>query len=182
MKLWVDGEFLGFFDSADSAAERLNEWRRANKEKILYLFECGGEQYSFADFWESFLEANAGRDVEVRVMASTKESLQLELVDSVLEYISRLCSSIEDLAEHFYAGPDRTAWKQLSDFIEGLSFLNLSREFIKCPAFVQGEFEEKLKVFLEAVETGDAVALADALIYEWNPWLEMIKNEISKQN
>jgi|GEM_PF-1769086 len=183
MKLWIDDDFLGSFDSAAAAAVRLAEWQDANKEKILYLYECGGEQYSYADSWDDFLKSNAEQDVEVRIVTATQETLRLALVDSTLEYLSRLCGSIENLAERFYANPDQTAWKQLSDFVEGLYFLYRSLEIIQCPAFDREEFHAKLAEFLCAIEAKDTVAVADALSYEWSSWLDGLRSGITgKEN
>lgn len=183
MKLWVDNDFLGSFDSAAAAAGRLAEWQDANRERILYLYVYDGGQYSYADSWDDFLKSNAEQDVEVRIVTATQETLRLELVDSTLEYLSRLCGSIENLAERFYANPDQTAWKQLSDFIEGLYFLSRSLEIIRCPAFDREEFHEKLAEFLNAIEAKDTVAVADALNYEWSCWLDRLRNGIAgKEN
>ncbi|NPV27617.1 MAG: hypothetical protein HPY81_09325 [Firmicutes bacterium] len=179
MKLWIDDDFLGSFDCVASAAVKLAEWQEANRERILYLYECSGEQYSYADSWDDFLKKNVDQDVEVRIVTATQEALQLELVDSTLEYLSRLCGSIENLAERFYADPDQIAWKQLSDFVEGLYFLCRSLEIIQCPVFDREEFHEKLAEFLRAMESKDTVAVADALNYEWSRWLDGLRCGIS---
>lgn len=179
MKLWVDDDFLGSFDRAVAAAARLAEWQDANRERIPYLYECNGEQYSYADSWDDFLKSSAGQDVEVRIVTATRETLRLELVDSTLEYLSRLCGSIGELAERFYADPDRKAWKELSDFVEGLYFLSRSLEIIRCQAFDREEFHERLEGFLRAIEAKDTVAVADALNYEWSGWLDGLRNGIA---
>lgn len=179
MKIWIDDDYLGNFNNPADASSELTGWQKAHSGRIFYLYECNGEQYSYADSWDDFLKSNAEQDVEVRIVTATPEALRLELVDSTLEYLSRLCGSIENLAGRFYTDPDQTAWQQLADFVEGLYFLCRSLEIIRCPAFDREEFHAKIAEFLCAIEAKDTVVVADALSYEWSSWLDGLRNGIA---
>lgn len=177
MKIWIDDNFLDTFEQTSDVASELAGWQKANSDRILYLYECQGEQYSFADSWDEFLKDNIDQDIEVKIITATPGRLRLELVDSTKEYLDRLLGSIEGLASQFYAGPDQSAWEMLSDFIEGLGFICQALTILNCD-FDRERFNQMLLELMQAMESKDIVTVADLLNYEWSGWLEQVKNEL----
>lgn len=172
MKIWLDEVYLGDFNNTAAVQAALSDWKKANSEHIFYLFECQGSQYSFTDSWEQFLQDNIGLDLEARIITATPEMLRLELVDSTRDYLERLAVSVEGLAAQFYAGPDESSWRMLSDFLEGLDYICQALEILNCD-YGQDKFKQMLKELMEAMESEDIIAVADLLSYEWSEWLDM---------
>lgn len=177
MKLWLDEVFLGMFENIADIEAKLADWKTANSECIFYLYEFQGVPYSFEDTWREFIKNNIGLDEEVKIITSTPEKLRLELVNSTEEYLDRVGESIKKMASQFYAGPDKSDWEALSDFLEGLDFICQALTILNC-VFDRQKFDRMLTELMQAMESQDVVTVADLLNYEWSEWLTKVKNEL----
>lgn len=107
---------------------------------------------------------------------------QLNEEEILLEYnsyIQNIGSGIKQVAEYFRTEQIDKALKGILDFAEGMTWLNLSNEYLSARQKIAKKDFKGIEEFLEEINTGlklkDYILVADILEYEIIPYFGRIQ-------
>ncbi len=93
-------------------------------------------------------------------------------------YIQNIGSGIKQVAEYFRTDQIDKALKGVLDFAEGMTWLNLSNEYLSAKQKIVKQDFKEIEEFLEEINTGlqlkDYILVADILEYEMISYFERI--------
>lgn len=135
----------------------------------------------YDNFYEYILD-NINVIEKVEVITQTYKELVNSVLVSTINYIERIQSRIEELANSFYKKPSQSSWKDLQDLLDGISWImnsfamidqdNRLRDLVpsyeswNLYAMEVFSLKELLSDFEEALLNKDYVSIADILSYE----------------
>lgn len=150
-----------------------------NNEIPYYLHLNGLEIYD--DIYQTLQENFTTDPLEIELITINQEQLLAEVRKSLEEYLSRVLSQIEPLADPFYGEVSSEHWNNLGVLLEGLEWMLQSWSGL-LPTFpaslheralsVQRTFEQVTRQLLEEMEQQNHTGIGDCLLYELQPLLE----------
>jgi hypothetical protein len=149
----------------------------------------------FNDYYNYFLD-NIRSIEKVVVKSLTYKELVNETLSTTLDYLKRTTILIEGLANNFYKSPDRKAWNDLNDLLEGISWIISTFSSIDNDLNLKDiinnyenwnlyskdviSLSNVLPNFEEALSNQDNVTIADILSYEIQPLFIQMSEKLSK--
>lgn len=138
---------------------------------------------------EAYLLERINEIETIEVKVKTVMEFAHDLLLSTKEYIQRASPEVERLAEEFYQTPTEDTWHNLSQFLEGLEWINAMIESIDQSSYtphnwndyliIKANLYNQLQGFEEALQAGDHTLVADIVHYEILPILEELNQTIT---
>ncbi|WP_110931100.1 hypothetical protein [Paenibacillus bouchesdurhonensis] len=189
MRIFIDGEYKEeleilqgqVFDWWKEQCSKIN-----SADKFVYSVSIDG-QVIYDNFDES-IAANFSRIDALDIQTITKRESLIETEKSLVEYLNRFIPAISELSGCFYGELTEYHWEKFSYFIEGLSWILQSVEFIQLIVDVEidpihiltmQKLESIIKELESSVEEEQYVMIGDLMQYELMPVLENYKRNIT---
>ena len=166
-------------DNVDKIIQKIYNIVSNNSKVFSYMIIDGIEVYD--NFYEYILD-NINVIEKVEVITQTYKELVNSVLVSTINYIERIQSRIEELANSFYKKPSQSSWKDLQDLLDGITWImnsfamidqdNRLRDLVpsyeswNLYAMEVFSLKELLSDFEEALLNKDYVSIADILSYE----------------
>lgn len=166
-------------DNVDKIIQKIYNIVSNNSKIFSYMIIDGIEVYD--NFYEYILD-NINVIEKVEVITQTYKELVNSVLVSTVNYIERIQSRIEELANSFYKKPSQSSWKDLQDLLDGITWImnsfamidqdNRLRDLVpsyeswNLYAMEVFSLKELLSDFEEALLNKDYVSIADILSYE----------------
>lgn len=166
-------------DNVDKIIQKIYNIVSNNSKIFSYMIIDGIEVYD--NFYEYILD-NINVIEKVEVITQTYKELVNSVLVSTINYIERIQSRIEELANSFYKKPSQSSWKDLQDLLDGITWImnsfamidqdNRLRDLVpsyeswNLYAMEVFSLKELLSDFEEALLNKDYVSIADILSYE----------------
>lgn len=194
MQLWI-GNTMTEFNNSESGLEMLlkaiEEATDSTGQILSHLIIDGVAVYD--EYWE-YLETNLENVQKVQVELQSIRGIMQEILESTTAYLDRAIPALEKLAESFYSEVNTDTWQSLSDFLEGLQWLEQSREAMDALpglADIVEDYEQWNRYCqnmqeLQAVATelneplqnADYVSVGDLLLYEVLSQMKEVRKNI----
>ena len=194
MKVYIENQILEYENQKnqiDIILKKINEVIENSSKILSHMVIDNIEIYE--DYYSYFLD-NINVIKKVEVILHTYKELVNDILVSTWEYIQRILSKVEELANNFYKSPDNSDWKDLNDFIGGLSWIIITFTTIDQNSklkdvvssyedwnlYAQEVFslQEIFPDFEEALSNNDYILIADILSYEILPMLNQIAEKL----
>lgn len=156
-----------------------------NNEIPYYLHLNGLEIYD--DIYQTLQENFTTDPLEIELITINQEQLLAEVRKSLEEYLSRVLSQIEPLADPFYGEVSSEHWNSLGVLLEGLEWMLQSwsgllhtfpASFQQHALAIQQTFEQVTRQLLKEMEMQNHTGIGDCLLYELQPLLEEMQQII----
>jgi len=154
-----------------------------NNEVPYFLRINGLEIYE--NLYETLQENITTEPLEAELVTIHQDQLLMEIRHSLEEYISRVLSQLEQLADPFYGEVESNHWNKLGVLLEGLdwvmqSWSGLASMFSEHRQqqmlSLQRNFEQATKLLLQEMEAQNHTGIGDCLLYELQPLLEEMQH------
>ncbi|MNJ50073.1 hypothetical protein D3C77_453350 [compost metagenome] len=141
------------------------------------------------DGYEAYIVNNLTHIGEINIKTMTKHESIIETKMSIIEYLERFIPAISELSDHFYGELSNKHWGEFGYFIEGLSWIVKSFEFIRILSNdemdqVTSQALKQLEKIISELESGldekQYVLVGDLIQYELTPLLVKYRDEITK--
>ena len=194
MKVYIENQILEYENQKnqiDIILKKINEVIENSSKILSHMVIDNIEIYE--DYYSYFLD-NINVIKKVEVILHTYKELVNDILVSTWEYIQRILSKVEELANNFYKSPDNSDWKDLNDFIGGLSWIintfttidqnsklkDVVSSYEDWNLYAQEVFslQEIFPDFEEALSNNDYILIADILSYEILPMLNQIAEKL----
>jgi len=158
-----------------------------NADRFIYSISI--DDQPVYDFFVEYIESNLATLKELNILTKTKQESIIETTEAISEYFDRFLPSISQLSDHFYGEITEENWGAFSYFIEGLSWILKSIEFLQVISgqeaySIHNKALQELSKIVEDLETAledeQYVVVGDLMQYELSPVLESYKEEITK--
>lgn len=148
--------------------------------EILYMIRRGDLEV-YEELYQTLRDNLTTEPVQFELVIISREQLVQEVKNSLDQYISRVLSHLEPLADPFYGEVSSEHWNNLGVLLEGLEWMMQSWSGL-LPTFpaslheralsVQQTFEQVTRQLLEEMEQQNHTGIGDCLLYELQPLLE----------
>lgn len=187
--------------SIDKAEERIlerdinvinNWWNKAASElysagRLIYCVEI--DEQSIFDNYEQVIVNNYHNITGINIKSlSKKESIE-ETRISLNEYLNRFIPVTLDIADYFYSEVTEEQWAEFSKFLEGLSWIVQSIQFLNLLTSDHDRYnlnslklEGPIEELEQALEAQDYVLVADIIRYDLIPQLEQLLERTNKES
>jgi hypothetical protein len=154
-----------------------------------FIYSVSTDNQPVYDLFENHIENNLNNIYELNVQTKTKQESAIETAGAISEYLERFIPAITELSDHFYGELTEENWGTFSYFIEGLSWILQSIEFLQAISneetnTIHTKTLQELSKIVEELEAGledeQFVLVGDLMQYELSPVLESYKEEIAK--
>lgn len=138
----------------------------------------------YENLHETLRENVYNHDIEAELVSIHREQLFLEIEQSLYEYIGRVLSQLEQLANPFYGNVTSKHWDDLTILLEGLEWIihswnglsSIHTDRQQQMVSLQRNFEHVTKLLLQEIEAQNRTGIGDCLLYELQPLLEDMRN------
>lgn len=155
------------------------------ENRLIYCAEIDGEL--LYDGYEDYIVNNFNRINEICIKTLTKQESIVESNISINEYLEGFIPAVIELSDHFYGELTENHWNTFAHFIEGLSWIVKSLEFIEL--LTDGETDnnnnntlKELEMIISNLEHAlnqkEHVLVGDLIQYELIPLLQNYKSKI----
>lgn len=168
----------------------INEWWNASTEelysteRLIYCVEINGN--SIYNNYEHFIIENYQEITEINIKSLSKNESIEETCKTLNDYLVRFIPATLVIADYFYSDVTEAQWSEFSEFIDGLSWIVKSIDFLRLltsdstsQLFVFNDFEKAISELEQGLEAKDYVLVADIMRYELVLQLEQLKERIN---
>ncbi len=185
LKIYVENEVLEYENNKNEIDNILYEIdNKISKSSNIFshMIVDGSEVYE--SYYDYFLD-NINVIEKVEVISCEYKKLVDNILVSTINYIGRIPTEIEHLANKFYREPGVEDWNSLSDLLDGISWImntfssidqdkrlnEVVTNYENWNLYAKEVFslQELLIVFEEALSSNNNVSIADILSYEIVP-------------
>ncbi|MCM3040932.1 hypothetical protein M3201_14610 [Paenibacillus motobuensis] len=154
-----------------------------------FIYSVSIDNQPVYDLFDKHIENNLINIDELNVQTKTKQESAIETTGAISDYLERFIPAITELSDHFYGELTEENWGTFSYFIEGLSWILQSIEFLQVisdegTSAIHTKTLQELSKIVEELEAGledkQFVLVGDLMQYELSPVLESYKEEITK--
>ncbi len=140
-----------------------------------------GELEVYEDLYQTLRDNLTVEPIQMELVIISQEQLVREVRESLEQYLSRVLSQLEPLADPFYGEVSSEHWSNLGILLEGLDWMLQSwsgllptfpASFQQHALAVQQTFEQVTRQLLEEMERQNHTGIGDCLLYELQPLLE----------
>lgn len=152
--------------------------------EIPYMIRRGDLEV-YEDLYQTLRNNLTTEPVEFELVIISQEQLVQEVQESLEQYLCRVLSQLESLANPFYAEVTGEHWDNLHLLLEGLEWMIQSWSGL-LPTFptslherglaVQQRFEQVTRQLLQEMEAQNHTGIGDCLLYELQPLLEEMQH------
>lgn len=190
--VYLDGSRIDFETQGGNATvgELMNAVEEGMKTTRRFVFELWIDGERMEEWRKSdFLEEPISRFTDLDLKTESVETLALEGVDMVQEYVSVIKENIVECVKGLRVGED--VEHLLTSIMEGIVEVVKTTDsllkgvekyeialFKETPIIYYKPLLKYLETIVDAANTADSIALADILEYELSPFLEKIEKRI----
>lgn len=194
MKIYVENQILEYENKKDEIDNILSEIDKIITKSSKTLSHMTIDDFEvYESYYDYFLD-NIRVIEKVEVVSLTYKELVDNILISTMDYIGRISTKVEELANSFYKSPDREVWDSLNDLLGGISwimntFISIDQDtrlkdivssYENWNIYAKEVFSLKdiLEDFEGSLSSGDNVSIADILSYEILPIFNEMKVKI----
>lgn len=185
MKIYIENQVLEYKNDKNEIDNILNEIDNiVNKSSKILSYMVIDDFEVYEGYYDYFLD-NIRVIENVEIIVLTYKELVDDILISTMDYIGRIPSKVEELANSFYKNPDRQVWNNLNDLLGGISWIMNSFTSIDQDSRLKDVISsyENWNLYAKevfalndilpdlegALSSGDNITIADILSYEILP-------------
>ena len=189
MKLLIDGKRIE--QSFESLLDLDTYWKEINKKwrsekTVVEYIEVNGEK--FYSNIEKVIVDNFERIQSLNIYTISEVNLLKETISELSQYTEKMLSESGNIGDLFYGEMDEDKWNKFFSFSQGLEWMfqalnsitflmdnnNFQRDHIIRVQNVEKQFEEKVTLLAEAIQSQDITSVGDIVNFEFLPIFEEI--------
>lgn len=194
MKIYIEDEVLEFYNDVNEIENILNIINEKVQKSYKILNFIRIDDVEIYNDYKDYFVNNIKNIEKVEIFLNTYKELVNNILISILDYTNKTPDIIESLSDRFYKNPDKAAWDNLNNLLEGISFIlntfksidedkrlkDVVKSYEEWNLYAKEIFaiQEILPDFKEALSNEDSITIADILSYEIIPIFNNIKERV----